>query len=85
MLLKIDSINDLPEAADAILEALNGRSIVAFWGEMGAGKTTLIRALCDRLGVTDTVRGLRFWLRGVLLQWESVPDRVAGEDRRTAA
>ena len=32
MLLKIDSINDLPEAADAILEALNGRSIVAFWG-----------------------------------------------------
>ena len=45
MLLKIDSINDLPEAADAILEALNGRSIVAFWGEMGAGKTTLIRII----------------------------------------
>ena len=55
MLLKIDSINDLPEAADALLEAFNGRSIVAFWGERGAWKTTLIRALCDRLGVTDTV------------------------------
>ena len=62
MLLKIDSINDLPEAADAILEALNGRSIVAFWGEMGAGKTTLIRALCDRLGVTDTVTSPTFAL-----------------------
>ena len=60
MLLKIDSINDLPEAADAILEALNGRSIVAFWGEMGAGKTTLIRALCDRLGITDTVTSPTF-------------------------
>lgn len=62
MLLKIDSINDLPEAADAILEALKGRSIVAFWGEMGAGKTTLIRALCDRLGVTDTVTSPTFAL-----------------------
>lgn len=62
MLLKIDSINDLPEAADAILKALNGRSIVAFWGEMGAGKTTLIRALCDRLGVTDTVTSPTFAL-----------------------
>ena len=62
MLLKIESINDLPEAADAILEALNGRSIVAFWGEMGAGKTTLIRALCDRLGVTDTVTSPTFAL-----------------------
>ena len=62
MLLKIDSINDLPEAADAILEALNGRSIVAFWGEMGAGTTTLIRALCDRLGVTDTVTSPTFAL-----------------------
>ena len=62
MLLKIDSINDLPEAADAILEALNGRSIVAFWGEMGAGKTTLIRALCDRLGITDTVTSPTFAL-----------------------
>ena len=52
----------MPEAADAILEALNGRSIVAFWGEMGAGKTTLIRALCDRLGITDTVTSPTFAL-----------------------
>lgn len=62
MLLKINSVNDLPEAADAILETLNGRSIVAFWREMGAGKTTLIRALCDRLGVADTVTSPTFAL-----------------------
>ena len=55
MILKIGSTDDLPKAAAAILESLDGRSVVAFRGEMGAGKTTLIRAICDALGVTDTV------------------------------
>lgn len=47
MILKIGSTDDLPKAAAAILESLDGRSVVAFRGEMGAGKTTLIRAICD--------------------------------------
>ena len=33
---------------------------MAFRGEMGAGKTTLIRAICDALGVTDTVTSPTF-------------------------
>ena len=60
MILKIGSTDDLPKAAAAILESLDGRSVVAFRGEMGAGKTTLIRAVCDRLGVTDTVTSPTF-------------------------
>ena len=51
--LEIDSLRDLPDAAEAILAQAGDHRVVAFYGEMGAGKTTLIRAICDRLGATD--------------------------------
>ena len=38
--LAIDSLDDLPDAAEAVIDALAGRTVVAFRGEMGAGKTT---------------------------------------------
>ena len=48
--LAIDSLDDLPDAAEAVIDALAGRTVVAFRGEMGAGKTTLIkRLLADAL------------------------------------
>ena len=50
--LAIDSLDDLPDAAEAVIDALAGRTVVAFRGEMGAGKTTLIGAILDRLGTT---------------------------------
>ncbi len=53
---------ELGVAAGAILEALEGRSVVAFYGPMGAGKTTLIRELAARLGVTDPVTSPTFAL-----------------------
>ena len=53
--LAIDSLDDLPDAAEAVIDALAGRTVVAFRGEMGAGKTTLIGAILDRLGSADTV------------------------------
>ena len=46
--LAIDSLDDLPDAAEAVIDALAGRTVVAFRGEMGAGKTTLIGAILDR-------------------------------------
>ena len=57
---RIRSTSDLPEVAEAILDARAGRTVIAFRGGMGAGKTTLIRAVCDRLGVTDTVTSPTF-------------------------
>ena len=48
--------------ADALLDALNGRTVVALRGEMGAGKTTLIRAVADALGVEDQVTSPTFAL-----------------------
>lgn len=44
-------IDDVPEAAKAIIEMLGDSRIVACHGEMGAGKTTLIKAISRELGV----------------------------------
>ena len=60
--LEIDSLRDLPDAAEAILAQAGDHRVVAFYGEMGAGKTTLIRAICGRLGVTDAISSPTFAL-----------------------
>jgi tRNA threonylcarbamoyladenosine biosynthesis protein TsaE len=41
----------LPQVARAFLDHLDGRKVVAFYGEIGAGKTTFIKAICQQLGV----------------------------------
>lgn len=60
--IKISGINDLSDAAEAIIELLDEYSIVAFYGPMGAGKTTLIREICRQKGVEDTVTSPTFAL-----------------------
>ena len=43
--IHITSQDELPDVAEAVIEALGRRTVVAFRGEMGAGKTTLIREI----------------------------------------
>lgn len=58
----LDSLDDLPEAAQAVIDALDDRTVVAFRGEMGAGKTTLISAILEQLGSGDSVTSPTFAL-----------------------
>ena len=58
----IFGLDEIDQAATRFLEALGKRRIVAFYGSMGAGKTTFIRALCRQLGVEDTVTSPTFAL-----------------------
>jgi len=60
--LLIPSLEALPAAAAEMLDALGEKRIVAFFGEMGVGKTTFIKALCDALEVTDTTSSPSFGL-----------------------
>ena len=56
------TLDNLPATAQALLHHAGRQRIWRFEGEMGAGKTTLIKALCAQLGVRDTVTSPTFAL-----------------------
>ncbi len=53
-------LSELEQAASRFVEELNPMGVLAFHGAMGAGKTTFIRAVCQVLGVQDTVTSPTF-------------------------
>lgn len=62
MKIKINSLDELHDAARQMVQAMGEHTVFAFYGKMGAGKTTLIKALCDVLGVSDMVNSPTFSL-----------------------
>ena len=56
------SLQELDEAAARFLELAGEQTVIAFSGEMGAGKTTFIQALCRKLGITVEVNSPTFSL-----------------------
>ena len=60
--ITISSLGELDNAAARFLEQAGTHRIMAFSGELGAGKTTFIQALCRRLGVTADVNSPTFSL-----------------------
>lgn len=56
----INGIEDLPRAAKVFLKKKGPATVVAFYGSMGAGKTTFITALCRAMGVRDDVNSPTF-------------------------
>ena len=60
MELIVKDLEGLRPAAREFITAMQGRSVFAFFGKMGAGKTTFIKALCEELGVDDVVNSPTF-------------------------
>lgn len=56
----IHSLEDIKRAASEFVALIGERRIFAFYGHMGAGKTTFIKAICEELGVTDAVSSPTF-------------------------
>lgn len=56
----LESIDKIDEAAKKFIDAMGDNTIFAFYGKMGAGKTTFIKAVCENLGVKDVINSPTF-------------------------
>jgi len=60
VLLNVTAVSQLPETASEIISFAKDTRIFLFYGDMGAGKTTLIKSLCESLGTTEPVTSPTF-------------------------
>ena len=60
MNIKIQNIDNIRAAAQEFISHIGERRVFAFYGKMGAGKTTFIKAVCEELGVEDVITSPTF-------------------------
>ena len=60
MEIRINSLADINEAAMQFIANMGNGKVFAFYGKMGAGKTTFIKAICEEMGVEDVITSPTF-------------------------
>lgn len=60
MEIRIQSLDQIQEAACQFVQVMGDNTVFAFYGKMGAGKTTFIKAICEELGVSDVITSPTF-------------------------
>jgi len=56
----LNQLSQLPQIATQLLELAGKKKVILFEAPMGAGKTTIIKELCKRLGVTESITSPTF-------------------------
>lgn len=73
MQLTATTLSDLPSIAERLISFAGNNRIFLFYGDMGAGKTTLIKALCTQLGVNTPVSSPTF---AIVNEYEGAQHRI---------
>ena len=60
MEIKISNLDNINKAARQFVDGMGEARVFAFYGKMGAGKTTFIKAVCEQLGVDDVITSPTF-------------------------
>ena len=60
MEIKIEKLDNIREAAREFIANIGDSTVFAFYGNMGAGKTTFVKAVCEELGVDDVITSPTF-------------------------
>lgn len=58
--IQITTLENIRNAARQFISQIGDRRVFAFYGHMGAGKTTFIKAICEELGVDDVITSPTF-------------------------
>ena len=58
--ISIQDIEHIREAAREFIQQMGDAHVFAFYGKMGAGKTTFVKAICEKLGVQDVITSPTF-------------------------
>lgn len=73
MILKIESLETIGTTARQFIDQIGDRTVFAFNGKMGAGKTTFIKAICETMGVQETVNSPTF---SIVNEYEAADGRI---------
>lgn len=71
--LKINSLEEINAVAKEFLSLVGDKNIFALYGAMGVGKTTFVKAICDEMGVEDTINSPTF---SIVNEYHTANDEV---------
>ena len=73
MILEIESLKTIQQTAQQFIDQISERTVFAFNGKMGAGKTTFIKSICETMGVKETVNSPTF---SIVNEYEAANGRI---------